>query len=71
VPPQFRERAADAANQAFISGLNEILLVAAAVAITGAIAGWLLVRARDMIAFAPPAAAEPATEPASRQVPAG
>jgi hypothetical protein len=57
VPPQFRERAADAANTAFISGLNEILLVGAAVALVGGIASWALVRGRDMVAIegAPPA----------------
>ena len=33
VPPQLREQAADAANQAFVSGLNEILLVGAAIAL--------------------------------------
>ena len=50
VPPQFREQAAAAANQAFISGLNEILLVGAAIAIVGGLASaWLLVRGRDLV----------------------
>ena len=48
---QFREQAADAANTAFISALNEILLVGAAIALVGGIAGWLLVRGRDMVAL--------------------
>ena len=39
VPPQLREQATVAANQAFISGLNEILLIGAAVAIAGAVVG--------------------------------
>ncbi|HET8671992.1 MAG TPA: MFS transporter [Thermoleophilaceae bacterium] len=39
-----------AAKQAFASGLNEILLVAALVAAVGAILGLLLVRRRDMAA---------------------
>ena len=50
VPPQFRAQAADAANHAFISGLNEILLVGAAIALVGGVASWALVRGRDMVA---------------------
>ena len=49
VPPGLRERAAEAANQAFVSGLNEILLVGAAIAFAGGIASWLLVRRRDLV----------------------
>ncbi len=51
-----------AANQAFISGFNEIVLIGAIVAIVGAVAGFALVRSRDFV-VAPggePAAAEPA-----------
>ena len=58
LPPQLRERAADAANQAFVSGLNEILLVGAAVAFVGGIASWVLVRRRDLVA--PPVPQAPA-----------
>ncbi|MET0751106.1 MAG: MFS transporter, partial [Solirubrobacterales bacterium] len=58
VPPPLRERAAEAANQAFVSGLNEILLVGAAIAFAGGIASWLLVRRRDLVA--PPVAEAPA-----------
>jgi EmrB/QacA subfamily drug resistance transporter len=54
VPAPFREQAAAAADQAFISALNEILLVGAAVAIVGGIASWVLVRSRDMVPFGPP-----------------
>ena len=69
VPPPLRERAAEAANQAFVSGLNEILLVGAAIAFAGGIASWLLVRRRDLVA--PPVAdgrrrrASPSPEPVS------
>jgi hypothetical protein len=49
---------ADAARQAFISGFNEILAIAAILAFVGAGVGFLLVRRRDFVAF--PAAAEPA-----------
>jgi EmrB/QacA subfamily drug resistance transporter len=51
-----------AANQAFISGFNEILLVGAIVALVGAVAGFALVRSRDFVA-APEG--EPAAEPAA------
>ena len=62
VPPEFRARAAEAANTAFISGLNEILLVGAAIALAGGIAGWLLVRSRDLVGL--PAAPSPAADDA-------
>jgi EmrB/QacA subfamily drug resistance transporter len=60
-PPGSRAQLASAADQAFISGFNEILLVGAIVALVGAVAGFALVRSRDFVA-APEgeAAAEPA-----------
>lgn len=60
-PPGSRAHLATAADQAFISGFNEILLVGAIVALVGAVAGFALVRSRDFVA-APEgeAAAEPA-----------
>jgi hypothetical protein len=61
VPPGSRAQVADAANQAFISGFNDILLVGAAIAIVGGIAGFALVRQRDFVqAPGADAAAEPA-----------
>ena len=57
-PPSARGVVADAARQAFISGLNEILVIAAILAFVGAGVGFLLVRRRDFVAL--PAAAEPA-----------
>ena len=65
VPAQFREQAAAAANQAFVAGLNDILLVGAAIAFVGGISSWALVRGSDMVAHGPAAAevAEPAGEP--------
>ena len=73
VPAQFRDQAAAAANEAFVSGLNEILVFAAAIAFVGGIASWVLIRSRDMVAFGPPPATEPATEPEPQgePVPAG
>ena len=62
VPPQFRQQAAEAASQAFISGLNEILLVGAAIAFVGGIAGWVLVRGRDLVEASAGAPAQPAAE---------
>jgi EmrB/QacA subfamily drug resistance transporter len=56
-PPATRGAVADAARQAFISGLNEILVVGAVVAFAGAVLAFVLVRGRDFVA---PAGAAPA-----------
>jgi EmrB/QacA subfamily drug resistance transporter len=61
-PPQFQGQALSAANQAFITAFNEILLIGAAVAIVGGLLGLLMVRQSD---FVPAAAGEPAGEPAA------
>lgn len=50
LPPDLREHATAAANQAFIAGLNEIILIGAAICLLGGILGWLLVRSSDMVA---------------------
>ncbi|MBA2522221.1 MAG: MFS transporter [Solirubrobacterales bacterium] len=66
VPAQFREQATAAASEAFVTGLNEILLFAAAIAFVGGIGSLLLVRNRDMVPFgqpAPEAGSPPALEP--------
>lgn len=60
VPAEFRSQAAAAAQHAFIAGLNEILLIGAAITLLGGLASWLLVRNSDMVE---PAAAAP--EPAA------
>jgi predicted MFS family arabinose efflux permease len=57
LPPAARSQASAAARAAFVSGLNEILLVAAFVAFAGAILAVALVRRRDF-------AAAPQPEPA-------
>jgi EmrB/QacA subfamily drug resistance transporter len=62
VPPGNRAQVADAANQAFISGLNDILLVGAAIAIVGGIVGFALVRSRE---FVQQPGGEAAAEPAA------
>ncbi len=52
-PPAFRGQLVDIGHAAFISGLNTLLLIAAAVAIVGAIGSALLVRQRDFVASGP------------------
>jgi hypothetical protein len=49
-PPGAREAVAAAAERAFIDGLNEILIVAAVVAIAGGVLAFALVRSRDFVA---------------------
>jgi hypothetical protein len=58
-PPGARAQVTDAANQAFISGFNTILLVGVAIAIAGAVCALVLVRRRDFVA-APQAEGAPA-----------
>ncbi len=53
--PARRDQAVAAADQAFIGGLNEILLIGAAIAIAGSIASWLLIRSGDMVGQPAPA----------------
>jgi hypothetical protein len=62
VPPGARAQLATAADQAFISGFNEILLVGVVVALIGAVAGFALVRSRDFVAEH---STQPAAEPAA------
>jgi EmrB/QacA subfamily drug resistance transporter len=50
-PPQFQAQALDAANTAFVSAFNEILLVGAAIALAGSLASWLLIRGKDVAAI--------------------
>lgn len=56
VPAGQRDQVARLAQSAFISGLNEILLVAAFVVFAGAICAFALVRRRDFVASGPAAA---------------
>ncbi len=55
VPAQFRSSAKTLADSAFISGLNEILLVAAFVLFAGAVLAFALVRQQDFVASGPAA----------------
>ena len=53
-PPQMRGQIQDAANQAFVAGFNDILLVAVGIALFGAIAAVVLVHKRDFHTAAAP-----------------
>jgi hypothetical protein len=57
-PAQVRGQAKNVADAAFISGLNEILLVASFVLFAGAVLAFLLVRRRDFVPSAPAVAPE-------------
>ena len=60
-PVHARVAVARAARDAFVSGLDRILLVAAIVAFVGAVLGFALVRRRDFVQHGAPATV-PATE---------
>jgi EmrB/QacA subfamily drug resistance transporter len=49
VPPQARQTVARVARSAFVDGLNELFLVAAIVALAGALLAAVLVRQRDFV----------------------
>ncbi|MEZ5157167.1 MAG: MFS transporter [Solirubrobacterales bacterium] len=70
VPEAQRAAATAAADQAFITGLNEIILIGAGICLAGALAGWFLVRSRDMVAQGAPAEAEAADAGSGEPVPA-
>jgi EmrB/QacA subfamily drug resistance transporter len=67
VPPQSRAMVGHAATHAFVSGLNELFVIGAAVAFAGALLSFVLVRQSDFVAHAHGArreAPEPAPAPA-------
>jgi hypothetical protein len=53
VPPHLEQHVEVASREAFISGMNTILLVAAFVLFTGAILAFVLVRQQDFVASGP------------------
>jgi EmrB/QacA subfamily drug resistance transporter len=61
-PPELRPRIQAAAGDAFVSGLNDILLVGGGIAVVGAVAALVLVRQRD---FVMTPSADPAEAPAA------
>jgi EmrB/QacA subfamily drug resistance transporter len=58
-PPQFRNQALSAADHAFVTAFNEILLIGAAVAVVGGLLGIVLTRQRDFAAAPEQPEAEP------------
>jgi copper chaperone CopZ len=64
VPTRIAGSIAAAGRNAFLAGLHDVLLVAAAIALTGAVAAFLLIRSRDLhvtaLSAVPP---EPDPEP--------
>ena len=63
VPSQARSQVEHAAHHAFISGLNELFVVGAVIAFTGAVLSFVLVRQSDFVGYA--AQPEPEPEPAA------
>ncbi len=49
VPPGIHNQVVQASNEAFVSGFNEIILIAAILSFLGAALGFLLVRSRDFV----------------------
>jgi EmrB/QacA subfamily drug resistance transporter len=56
-PPEAREVVGSVAREAFVSGLDELFLVAAVIALVGAVLAAVLVRQRDLAPSGEPAAA--------------
>ena len=49
LPPALHDKAVHAADVAFVSGLNSILMIAAVISFVGAALGFLLTRSRDFV----------------------
>ena len=62
LPPAIHAKAVHAADVAFVSGFNEIILIAAILSFVGAALGFVLVRSRDFVQ--PTAGAAPSRPPA-------
>jgi hypothetical protein len=60
-PAQFRAAATSDLSHAFFAGLNDIFLIGAIVAFTGAAAALLLIRSKDFVASGPQQEAVPET----------
>jgi hypothetical protein len=54
LPPAVHVKAVHAADVAFVSGFNSIILIAAILSFAGAILGFLLVRSKDFVQQAGP-----------------
>jgi EmrB/QacA subfamily drug resistance transporter len=67
VPATHRVQASAAIHSAFASAMNDILLVAGIVALTGCVFAAVLVRGKDFVTYGGPEHAEPAASPAPEQ----
>jgi EmrB/QacA subfamily drug resistance transporter len=67
VPAAHRAQASAAIHGAFTSAMNDILLVAGIVALTGCVFAALLVRGKDFVTYGAPERAGPVVEPAPEQ----
>jgi EmrB/QacA subfamily drug resistance transporter len=61
-PAAFQVQAIHAADTAFVSAFNEILLVGAAIAFVGSLASWVLIRRKDVAAIGHDAPSAPSAE---------
>jgi hypothetical protein len=52
-PPDFQSQALVAANDAFVYGFNEILLIGGIIAIVGGVLGWATIRRSDFVEVGP------------------
>jgi hypothetical protein len=70
-PPEFQVQAIHAADTAFVSAFNEILIVGAAIALLGSLASWVLIRGKDVEAVGHDAGQAPqASEQDPQAIPA-
>ena len=70
IPATAREAAASAASEGFLAGMNEVLLLAAALSAAGAVVSLWLIREREIERGGPPQSeAEPALPPAPEIAP--
>jgi EmrB/QacA subfamily drug resistance transporter len=61
-PPSSRETLAEAAREGFLTGLNDVLTIGAALALAGAVLAFWLVREAEIERAPAPSGLEPATE---------
>jgi EmrB/QacA subfamily drug resistance transporter len=71
VPQQLQGTIRGAADAAFITAFNEILLIAGFVALAGAVLGFVLVRQKDFVGAAQAQPSPERVEPAAEAAPAG
>ena len=69
-PPAGQHQVEVASKAAFVGAMNEILLIAGLISLTGAVLGFALVRGRDFVALGQPQAAPEPGEPEAEAQPA-